>query len=92
MPMAAQVAIGFGAWVVTAASVFGILCGLSGGSPFEAAAVLLVISLALAGIIALCVVMRQKYQWRGFIPGVLLGVGLNCLLPLGILAILCAQM
>jgi hypothetical protein len=92
MPMAAQVAIGFAAWVATAASVFVILQGVSGGSPFEEAIILLVIALALVGIVVLCVVMRRKYQWRGFIPGVLLGVALNCLLPLGILAILCAQM
>jgi hypothetical protein len=49
----------------------------------------LLVALALGLILTLCVYIRTQYKWRGFIPGVLLGSGVTCLLPLGLLAILC---
>jgi hypothetical protein len=49
----------------------------------------LLVALALGLLLTLCVYIRMQYKWRGFIPGVLLGFGVTCLLPLGLLAILC---
>jgi hypothetical protein len=43
----------------------------------------------LAALLGLSMWMGLKLGWRGFMPGVLLGLGLTCLVPVGIVAVVC---
>jgi hypothetical protein len=89
--MGSQIGMGFVAWLGTVTIPFIILfyIGMAGlGGRIFIYSVMMV---ALGGLITLCVHVRIRYHWRGFIPGVLLGMGLTCLLPLGILTILCGS-
>jgi hypothetical protein len=45
----------------------------------------------LIGIGALAIWLRLRYRWRGFLPGILIGFGLTCLLPIGIVWAICAS-
>jgi hypothetical protein len=35
--------------------------------------------------------LRSKYDWRGIVPGLLIGIGLTCLVPVGIAVVLCGH-
>jgi len=39
----------------------------------------------------LAVWLRLRFRWRGFLPGVLVGFGLTCLVPIGIVAVICGM-
>lgn len=87
--MVPQLGIGLGAWIALVVIIAMASAGLADLSP-----VLMLMTWAamLVGFIFFCIHIRKTYQWRGFVPGVLIGVGLTCLLPVGILAIMCANL
>jgi hypothetical protein len=87
-PMSGQVSAGFFIWVASVVLVYFIFATFppttnSGGVQIVVTAVLAVIAFSLW--------MHLKLGWRLFAPGVLLGFGLTCLLPLGIAAALCGN-
>ena len=86
---AGQAAIGFVAWVFGLASWLGVVLGGGGGqatTPWWTAAVIVV------GLIGLTAWVAIRYRWTWFLPGVLLGLLLTCLVPWGILAVVCGPL
>jgi hypothetical protein len=83
-PVSGQVTMGFSLWIF-AVLLFGTLIR---GSTFQDYAKQIA-ALELSAVAGLSLWLRIKYGWRGFIPGVLLGFGLTCLVPIGIVAVVC---
>lgn len=93
-PVALQVTGGFVAWltglgfvVQVARSSVGRSVGMSGQEEVLAA-----IGAALVGVGTLAIWLRLRFRWRGFLPGLLIGFGLTCLVPVGLLLIICGGM
>lgn len=87
-PVTGQVLLGFLAWVCTLAATYaaGVTAGhLRVGDTF----VWVAAALPLVGALAFGVYLRVRHGWRGFLPGMLLGFGLTCLVPVGIVAVVC---
>ncbi len=80
--------MGFGAWVVFIALVAAIYGAFSYNRQYMPISSIVAI-LALGGFVALCVYVYRVYHWRAFVPGALLGFGVTCLLPVGIIVVLC---
>ena len=77
--------LGFAAWVV-AVGAWVSVATVGRGEPavlWTAAATIL------AAPASLCVWTRVRLGWRGFLPGLLIGFRLTCLVPVGIVAALC---
>jgi len=89
--MGAQVGMGFVAWLGTVTVLAVLMWAVSTSGVRSLTTIYFLLALAVGVIITLCVHVRTQYRWRGFIPGVLLGFGVTCLLPLGILTILCGR-
>jgi hypothetical protein len=90
MPMVAQIAIGFAAWVAMVV-LFIFIGAAASGAMTQDSDIFALIALGVIAVIIMCALVRGKLGWRGFIPGVLLGFGVTCLLPLGLAVILCGQ-
>ncbi len=88
-PMAGQVAMGVATWVAALGGFVALVAAFP-RSMDEADIVFLAV-VYLIGLAVLMAWIRIRYEWHGFIPGVLLGFGLTCLLPLGYIAILCGH-
>jgi hypothetical protein len=89
-PLAAQVVVGFVTWVAAVAAAVAMLQS----APFRIAGsggVAFGIFALLSLVIALAVWVRLRFEWRGFIPGLLIGFGITCLLPVGIVAVICGH-
>lgn len=89
-PLGWQIAAGFAAWflglifVIVMANRAPRWAGMRGEDR-----VLWLIGAALVGIGGLAIWLRVRFRWRGFLPGLLIGFGLSCLLPIGIVAVIC---
>ena len=88
-PVAVQALAGFGTWLLGAAGVVGIIAAAakSGGASPDLLVPLL--SIGLFAAVGIGSWARATLGWRGFIPGMLLGFGLTCLVPIGIVAVVC---
>ena len=83
-----QIATGFGCWLLSLGGAYCAACaayGLGLNSQF-----------AWGGVVGWLLVLVPsnvyfvgKLRWRGFIPGVLIGAALTCLVPVGIVAAMC---
>ena len=85
-PAVVQFLAGVGLWILVLAAAVGVLRAAGGRS---SDVLIPVVAVTLGGSIALGKVVRWRYNWRGFLPGVLVGVGLTCLVPVGIVVVLC---
>ena len=85
-PVAVQPMAGAGVWVLVVAAAVGV-AQMAHSPPPEWLAVMATV--ALVGPIGLTVVVRDRFDWRGFLPGVLVGIGLTCLVQVGIIVVLC---
>ncbi len=92
-PVPLQFVLGVVAWALALVSFYSIasLLGKTHASPFSTNTVWISFAIAAAGIIVLCVLLHGKYRWTGFIPGVLIGVLLSCLIPVGLFLVLCGR-
>jgi hypothetical protein len=90
-PLGIQVLAGFIAWIAGLLFVFEAAKDRAWGSPFMDSqnAFYCAIAAALVGVGALTIWLRLRFRWRGFLPGLLLGFGLSCLVPVGIILIIC---
>ena len=82
---AGQAGLGFVAWLAAVGAWVAACFGAQGNGT--------VVSVAggavLVGLVWLCAWVRLRRRWRAFIPGVLIGFGLTCLVPVGIVAVVC---
>ena len=91
VPLGAQVFAGFLSWIGGAGlwigiSIWGAIHLVSGPADtlqWVAAGTIL------AALLVLACVVRVRHGWRGFLPGLLLGLLLTCLVPWGIAAVVC---
>jgi hypothetical protein len=82
-----QMLAGFLCWVLAVVATFVMLPAQSGITPPDLWWIPPALMLGL--VIAACIWTRVKFGWRGFVPGVLIGLGLTCLVPIGIIAVIC---
>jgi len=94
-PFSAQMVAGFVAWVigviaviVAATNTQGKFAKLAGNSGNATMCVLGGMLICLGGV---AVWLRLRFRWRGFLPGLLIGFGLTCLVPVGIVAVICGM-
>jgi hypothetical protein len=90
-PLGVQVFAGFAAWLIGLGFVVQV-ARTSSGRPFGVSsynATPFAIAAALIGAGALAIWLRIRFRWLGFLPGLLIGFGLTCLVPVGILLIIC---
>ena len=90
VPTGVQGLLGFLTWVAACAATYFSLSIFVTSSSGPLAGFIIMAG-ALGVVITLCVLVRTKYRWRGFLPGVLIGVGVGCLIPVGIVAVICAK-
>jgi len=92
-PLGVQVLAGFVAWIIGLGFVVMAANNRTWNSPFldSQNATYAAIAFALVGTGSLAIWLRVRYRWRGFLPGLLIGFALSCLLPLGILLIICGN-
>jgi hypothetical protein len=90
-PFGIQVLAGFIAWITGLAFVVEATTGRAWGAPFidRQDAFYCAIAGALIATGTLAIWLRVRFRWRGFLPGLLLGLGLSCLVPIGIVLIIC---
>jgi hypothetical protein len=90
-PLGWQVFAGFAAWVCGLGFVVEAANNRAWGGPFvdQQNAAFCAIAVALVGVGALAIWLRLRFRWRGFLPGLLIGFGLTCLVPVGILLMIC---
>ena len=50
-----------------------------------------IIVLTLVAVIAVCITMHVRLGWRSFLPGVLLGFGITCLVPYATVWVICGM-
>lgn len=87
-PASGQVLLGFLAWLATVAGTCGF-AGMAKGANLTGTPAAVVLSLPVIGMLAFGVWLRVHRGWRGFLPGLLLGFGLTCLVPVGVAAVVC---
>ncbi len=81
--------LGFLFWVLTVVAVFacfGTFGPRAGQLMFYS-----IIATAACLVIGVCVWVHIKLRWRSFIPGMLVGFALTCLVPIGIVAVVCRK-
>jgi hypothetical protein len=90
-PLGWQVFAGFAAWLCGLGFVVEAANNRTWGGPFvdRQNAAFSAIAVALVGVGALAIWLRLRFRWRGFLPGLLIGFGLTCLVPVGILLVIC---
>ena len=86
-----QALLGFLTWVAACAGTGFFVVANSQSGPISRNAAYLIVGLALGLVIFLCIYFRAALGWTGFIPGVLLGLCLGCLLPVGLVAVICGR-
>lgn len=82
-----QLAMGFGFWLVAVGIFVAVLQMLNGAN----AALAIVGPVELLSVLGLTLWLRTKYDWRGVVPGMLIGVALTCLVPIEIVAVVCSR-
>ncbi len=87
LSMARQVGLGFATWGAMLLFLV-VMFFLSISSPETPAHPAGFVVMGIIAFIVLCIRVRVKYKWRGFIPGVLLGFGVTFALPLFLLAMM----
>jgi hypothetical protein len=81
---------GFFFWVAAAFCTGGLMFILNPIVPYQIL-VTTVPALGVVAVIGVSFYSHSKLGKRGFIPGVLIGLGLTCLVPVGILAVVCGH-
>jgi hypothetical protein len=76
-----HIAVGFGCWILSVGGAYG--SGMAFQSGWAALFGWLLV------LVPCSVYFSGRLGWRGFVPGVLIGAALTCLVPLGIVAALC---
>lgn len=78
--------VGFTIWTANDATIARIMrsIGLD-----ELTYVMIVIMVLLALIILLAGFLGVRYHWRSFVPGMIMGLVLTCLVPVGIVVVVC---
>jgi hypothetical protein len=85
-----QAVAGFGFWVLAVFFAAGFLA-TTRADPFNSPTGITGLGAELVLVFAFSIWVRVKYKWRGFIPGVLLGFGLTCLVPIGLVFVICGN-
>jgi len=89
-PYAIQATAGFFAWLLGISLVIQAARTSSVNQYFNSAnGIILFIGGVLMLLGGLAVWLRLRFKWRGFAPGLLLGFGLTCLVPVGIVVVVC---
>lgn len=88
-PVAVQALAGFCCWIAGTGAVLGIVVSANKAGAEPATLLVPVVSVGLIAAVWMGVWVRARFGWRGFIPGMLIGVGLTCLVPIGFVAIVC---
>lgn len=83
-----QVLLGFFAWFCN--DFIAISSGLSVRSSGPKGP-LIILCIGAVAVLIVGVWLRRKFQWTGFLPGLLLGFGLTCLLPAGLFYAVCGK-
>ncbi len=83
-----QFVLGFFFWIFSAAAAILTFAGLANRAGNAA---FITVGIYLAIVLGVCAWTSTKLRWRSFIPGVLLGAGLTCLVPVGIVAVICGN-
>jgi len=89
-PLGLQMAAGIVAWLLGVGGVWMAAersANMPGVNPIEIA--LWVVGLMLVCLGGVAIFLRVRYDWRGFIPGLLIGLILTCLIPIGIVSVIC---
>ena len=86
LPAFNQAALGFMTWIA-ALGVGGLLCVRF--KPADLRSTLIVVGGCASLAIGAGVWARVHLRWKGFLPGLLIGFGLTCLVPIGIVAVVC---
>jgi hypothetical protein len=82
LPMRGQhIAAGFGCWVASIGGAY--VVAMVSRSGWGAMVGWLIV------LVPCCVYFAGRLGWRGFVPGVLIGAALTCLVPVGIVAVMC---
>jgi len=92
-PYWVQVLAGLGTWLAGVGLFFIALNSPSlpfHGANGETFSVIGVFAL-FAGQIFLITWVNVRFRWRGFLPGFFIGLGLTCLVPVGIVAVVCGM-
>jgi hypothetical protein len=76
-----RIAIGFFSWNTAVAA--GVIAGMMAQS-FGLGAVIVIFIFPV-----FTVYCGNRYGWRGYVPGVLIGAAFTCLVPIGITAVMC---
>ena len=90
VPTGVQGLLGFLTWIAACGAAYFLLATFVTSSSGSLDAFLILAGL-LGVVIGLCIWLRVAYRWTGFVPGVLIGVGVGCLLPVGIVAVICSR-
>lgn len=61
----------------------------SGGSQYAGWGIPIIL---VPGLLGLGIWLRIARRWRGFLPGLLIGFFVTCLVPVGIVAVVCGPM
>ena len=90
-PLGVQMLAGFAAWLFGLVFVVEAARDRTWGSPFidRQNIVFCALATALVAVGSLAIWLRLRFRWRGFLPGLLIGFGLTCLVPIGILLVIC---
>ena len=89
-PFWAQMLAGIVAWMIGIATVIGAATS-SRGQEMGTNALAWIIGTLLVCIGGITLWLRLRFRWRGFLPGLLIGFGLTCLVPVGIVAVICGM-
>ena len=90
VPVGVQGVLGFLTWIAACGAAYFLIATFvtSSSGPLDA---FLILAGLLSAVIVLSSWLRVAHRWTGFIPGVLIGVGVGCLLPVGVVAVICAR-
>ena len=97
-PVGLQFFLGIVAWVIAVALTIGLINDRDVAGAFQSigipqsqsVALLIVGMLIVFGLAA--ILLQVKFRWRGFVPGMLLGLVLTCLVPVGLVFVICGGM
>ncbi len=76
---------GGGSWIALC-----LISGLTAGFAQNPVPAIVMMVLGFVALIAFGVKLKPYSGMRGFLPGLFIGVALTCLVPLGIIGVLCA--
>ncbi len=84
-----QMAAGFGFWMLGIAACVALIPLLASARVESPVVIISIPVLAIGAQIALGIHYVRRKRWKSFPSGQLMGMGLTCLLPIGILAVVC---